>query len=159
VLAESHKQPHHSPAHEERVMIDLYQLQWADITLASLLRPLRIVPHFSHHPRLQSLFAWQERLFREHGREGAYPYETAIRAYRERSGWMRGRVRWMRSTQDSLDAPTSAPSGWSSQVARNDIHQLNRWMLPLGLPAYLTLRWFSGVGRVRYTPAPFGRGI
>lgn len=127
----------------------------ADITLASLLRPLRIVPHFSHHPRLQSMFAWQERLFREHGRDAAYPYEEAIRARRERSGWMRGHVRWMRPTLEGLDVHTQAAP---LQVARNDIHPLSRWMLPLGLPAYLKLRWFNGIGRMRYTPAAFIAG-
>lgn len=129
----------------------------ADITLASLLRPLRIVPHFSHHPRLQSLFAWQERLFREHGRDRAYPYEAAIRARRERSGRMRGRVRWMPSPQNGcLDVQTpGTPSSAPLQVARNDIHELSRWMLPLGLPAYLKLRWFNGVGHMRYTSAAF----
>jgi glutathione S-transferase len=128
----------------------------ADITLASLLRPLRIVPHFSHHPRLQSLFGWQERLFREHDRDAAYPYEDAIRARRERSGRMRGRVRWMHPAAGHPDvqAGTAEPL----QAARNDIHQLNRWMLPLGLPAYLKLRWFNGVGRMRYTPPAFLAG-
>ena len=129
----------------------------ADITLASLLRPLRIVPYFSHHPRLQTLFAWQARLFREHGRDAAYPYEEAIRARRERSGHMRGRVRWMRPALEHPDghAETAEPL----QAAHNDIHQLNRWMLPLGLPAYLKLRWFNGIGRMRYTPAAFLAGI
>jgi hypothetical protein len=57
-----------------------------DITLASLLRPLRIVPHFADHPQLHSLFAWQQRLFREHGRDVAFPYEELIREQRQRSG-------------------------------------------------------------------------
>jgi glutathione S-transferase len=131
----------------------------ADITLASLLRPLRIVPHFSHHPRLQSLFAWQERLFREHGRDRTYPYEDAIRARRERTGRMCGRVRWMRSAHDGMDVQTSAEANAETlQVARNDIHELSRWMLPFGLPAYLKLRWFNGIGRMRYTPAAFLAG-
>lgn len=128
----------------------------ADITLASLLRPLRIVPHFSHHPQLQSLFAWQERLFGEHGRDRAYPYEAAIRAQRERSGWMHARVRWMPSSPADSDVKTqSTATAAPLQVARNDIHAVSRWMLPLGLPAYLKLRWFSGIARMRYTPAPF----
>jgi glutathione S-transferase len=122
----------------------------ADITLASLLRPLRVVPHFSHHPRLQQLFAWQGRLFQEHGRDDAYPYEDAIRVQRERSGRMRGRVRWMRPGPDRMDVQTGNDE--PLQEARNDIHELSRWRLPLGLPAYLRLRWFSGIGRVRYTP-------
>jgi glutathione S-transferase len=132
----------------------------ADITLAALLRPLRIVPHFSHHPRLQSLFAWQEHLFREHGRDLAYPYEDAIRARRERTGRMCGQVRWMRSARDDMDVQTAAEAkAEPMQVASNDIHELNRWMLPLGLPAYLKLRWFNGIGSMRYTPAAFLAGV
>jgi glutathione S-transferase len=131
----------------------------ADITLASLLRPLRIVPHFSHHPLLQSLFSWQERLFREHGRDRAYPYEDAIRTRRERTGHMRGHVRWMHSARGDVDVQTAAEAKAEFlQVARNDIHELNRWMLPLGLPAYLKLRWCNGIGRMRYTPAAFLAG-
>jgi Glutathione S-transferase len=124
----------------------------ADITLASLLRPLRIVPHFAQHPRLQSLFAWQTRLFRMHDRDVAFPYEALIRTQRERRGSMRGRVRWMRPGTEPGLMPGESPV---LQVAQNDIHSVNRWMLPLGLPAYLKLRWFSGVGRVPYVPAGF----
>jgi glutathione S-transferase len=124
----------------------------ADLTLASLLRPLRIVPHFTHHPQLRSLFAWQERLFREHDRDVAFPYETLIRAQRQRRGMMRSRVSWM--LPDRLmagEAGARAPL----QAAQNDIHSVSRWTLVLGLPAYLKLRWFAGVGRERYVPATF----
>ena len=123
----------------------------ADITLASLLRPLRIVPHFADHPQLQSLFAWQQRLFLEHGRDMAFPYETLIQAKRRRRGSMRAQVSWMRPV------PALGASGESSllQVAHNDIHSVNRWMLALGLPAYLKLRWFNGVGKMPYVPARF----
>jgi glutathione S-transferase len=124
----------------------------ADITLASLLRPLRIVPHFAQHPRLQSLFAWQTRLFGMHDRDVAFPYEALIRTQRERRGSMRGRVRWMHPGTEPGPMPGESPA---LQVAQNDIHPVNRWMLPLGLPAYLKLRWFSGVGRVPYVPAGF----
>lgn len=127
----------------------------ADITLASLLRPLRIVPHFAQHPRLQSLFAWQTQLFRIHDRDAAFPYEALIRTQRERLGSMRGRVRWMRP--GTVLAPVAGESP-ALQVAQNDIHSVNRWMLPLGLPAYLKLRWFSGVGREPYVPAAFLAG-
>jgi len=124
----------------------------ADITLASLLRPLRIVPHFAGHPQLQSLFAWQEHLFRKHGRDMAFPYEDLIQAQRQRRGSVRGRVSWMRATEQvAIDANTQAPL----QVAHNDIHPVNRWTLVLGLPAYFKLRWFAGVGRQRYVPATF----
>ena len=125
----------------------------ADLTLASLLRPLRIVPYFSHHPHLQSMFAWQERLFRAHGRDVEVPYEETIRMQRERRGRMRGRVSWM-----SPVAAVAAEAGvhLSFKIAHNDIHSVNRWMLIAGLPAYLKLRWFSGVGRMRYVPISFG---
>ncbi|MEO8999669.1 MAG: glutathione S-transferase family protein [Rhodanobacter sp.] len=124
----------------------------ADITLASLLRPLRIVPHFVHHPRMQSLFAWQERLFREHVREVAFPYESLIQAQREHRRSMRGRVSWM-----GVEADVAAEAGGSPalHVARNDIHSVSRWMLLPGLPAYLKLRWFSGVRRVPYASVAF----
>ncbi|WP_266170565.1 glutathione S-transferase family protein [Dyella subtropica] len=127
------------------------QFTAADLTLASLLRPLRIVPHFSHHPKLQSLFVWQERLFREHGRDATFPYEDAIRAQRQRRGAMRGLVRWMRADgREGFDLPHDA-----LQVARNDIHPVNRWSLVLGLPAYLKLRWFSGISWMPYVPAAY----
>lgn len=121
----------------------------ADITLACLLRPLRIVPHFFDHPQLQSLFAWQQRLFLEHRRELAFPYESLIRQQRERRGSMRGRVSWMRARVE-LRAAALEPS--VLHVAGNDIHSVSRWMLLPGLPAYLKLRWFSGVRRVPYVP-------
>ncbi|GAA0716934.1 glutathione S-transferase family protein [Dokdonella soli] len=122
----------------------------ADLTLASLLRPLRVVPHFRDHPRLQSLFAWQAQLFDAHGREATFAYEDIIRVQRERCGTMRGRVGWL--TPDALEA--AAPTASETlQVARNDQHHVDSWSLPLGLPGYLKLRWFSGVGRVRYAPA------
>lgn len=124
----------------------------ADLTLASLLRPLRIVPYFTHHPQLQSLFAWQERLFRAHGRDVAFPYEALIRARRQRRGTMRGRVSWM--LPGRLMAG-HASAGIPLQVAQNDIHSVSRWTLVLGLPAYLKLRWCAGVGTEPYVPATF----
>ncbi len=122
----------------------------ADITLASLLRPLRIVPHFSHHPKLQSLFAWQTQLFAEHGRDPAYPYETMIKAAREKRGVMRSKVRWLRDATLADDAMAGTLS-----EAQNDIHPVSSWILPLALPGYTRLRWFGGVGKVRYQPAAF----
>lgn len=124
----------------------------ADLTLASLLRPLRIVPHFAHHPQLLSLFAWQERLLRAHERDVAFPYEILMQAKRRRRGSMRGRVRWMRPGAKAGPAPGDP---YALRVARNDIHAISRWMLLPGLPAYLKLRWFSGVARMRYVPATF----
>ncbi|WP_266157194.1 glutathione S-transferase family protein [Dyella silvatica] len=128
------------------------QFSAADLTLASLLRPLRIVPHFSHHPQLQALFGWQERLFREHDRDVAFPYEEAIRVQRERRGVMRGWVSWMQQQLTSTDEATGEVP---LQAAKNDLHPVSRWTLILGLPAYLTLRWFNGIARMPYTPAAF----
>lgn len=119
----------------------------ADLTLASLLRPLRIVPHFRDHSRLRSLFAWQERLFREHGRESAFAYEDLIRVQRERSGTLCSHVSWLARPAPE---PAEAPVISAEQVARNDQHPVDRWSLPRGLPGYLKLRWFSGVRRDRY---------
>jgi glutathione S-transferase len=117
----------------------------ADITLASLLRPLRIVPYFERHPDLQSLFEWQRDLFRAHGREITFAYEDLIRAQRERSGTMPARVRWMDGHVPPQDSRVEPPL---LQVAGNDIHPVSQWTLLLALPAYLKLRWFSGVERV-----------
>jgi glutathione S-transferase len=126
----------------------------ADLTLASLLRPLRIVPHFSHHPRLQALFVWQEQLFRAHGRDVTFPYEDAIREARQRRGTMRGLVSWMKTRADAgLDAAEAM-----LQVAKNDQQPVSRWTLVTGLPAYLKLRWFNGVGRMPYVPPVYSAG-
>lgn len=123
------------------------QFTAADITLASLLRPLRIVPYFHQHPRLQSLFAWQERLFRTQQRDLEFPYESLIKAQRERRGVMRGRVRWLPAVMSDVAAdPISAPR----QLASNDIHPVNAWSLLLSLPSYLKLRWFGGVAKMSY---------
>jgi glutathione S-transferase len=118
----------------------------ADLTLACLLRPLRIVPHFRAHAQLRSLFAWQGKLFREHRREPAYAYETMIEAQRRRSGWMRSRVGWMQPATSADIADLGA-----LQVARNDIHPVGKWTVLGGIPDYLKLRWFNGVARTRYT--------
>lgn len=126
------------------------QFSAADITLASLLRPLRIVPHFACHPRLQALFAWQTRLFQEHGREVAFPYESLIQSQRERCRSMRGRVRWLRPREDAERPMGKHPA---RVVAQNDINPLSAWMLPLHLPAYFKLRWLSGVDKVSHPPA------
>jgi glutathione S-transferase len=123
----------------------------ADITLASLLRPLRIVPYFALHPDLQSLFAWQQRLFLAHGREAAFPYEELIHASRQRSGTMRARVSWMETAAAS--APAACDDLPTLQVADNDIQPVSQWTVLLALPAYLKLRWFGGVARAPYASA------
>lgn len=59
------------------------QFTAADITVASLLRPLRIVPYFRNHADLQYLFKWQDELFALHHRPLEYPYEMAINQARK----------------------------------------------------------------------------
>ncbi len=128
------------------------QFTAADLTLASLLRPLRVVPHFSHHPSLQTLFVWQEQVFRTQGRDVTFPYEDAIRAQRQRSGTMRWRVSWMQAADDRQAAPVE---GEALQLARIDQHPVSSWTVLLGLPAYLKLRWFSGIKKMSYVPAAY----
>lgn len=127
----------------------------ADLTLASLLRPLRVVPHFRLHPELHSLFAWQHHLFHSHGRDVSFPYEDAIQARRQRTGTMRGKVKWLLG-QNSRSARDVLPSATLTE-AKNDQHKVNRWTILVGWPAYLKLRWFSGIGNVPYTPTQSGR--
>lgn len=122
-----------------------------DITLASLLRPLRIVPHFSHHPKLQGIFAWQKRLFREHGRDSSLLYETLIDEHRQRRGRMLGCVSWLDgSADDGGLAPMEALT-----AAANDIHPVSRFSLFGAWPGYLKLRVFSGIREMPYAPAPY----
>lgn len=127
------------------------RLSAADITLASLLRPLRIVPYFSHHPGLQGLFAWQSRLFREHGREPALLYESLIAAQRQRGGSMRARVSWMKPALPVEAMVTDQPL----TAAINDQQPVNSLSLLKALPGYVKLRWLSGVGKLPYAPAPW----
>jgi glutathione S-transferase len=96
------------------------------------------------------LFAWQQRLFDAQGRDASFPYEDAIRAQRERSGTMHGRVRWLRPDPVGRDGVGDEVP---RQAASNDIHPVSRWTVLLGLPAYLKLRWFSGVAKMPYVPA------
>ncbi len=126
------------------------QLSAVDVTLASLLRPLRIVPHFSHHPRLQPLFAWQTRLFREHGRDPALLYETLIDERRRQRGVMRGRVSWL-DANDTRNGPIATEP---LTVAVNDIHPVSSVSLFGAWPGYMKLRRFSGIRKMPYTPAP-----
>jgi len=125
-----------------------------DLTLASLLRPLRLVPHFSHHPRLKALFAWQVRLFREHGRDPELLYETLVNEQRQRRGSMRGQVGWMAAHTETTVEETPP----SLAMALNDIHPVDGMRLFGALPGYLKLRWFSGIHTTSYVPAPYLAG-
>ena len=123
------------------------QFTAADLTLAALLRPLRIVPYFRTHSRLQSLFIWQEDLFRQHNREALFLYESVIAAVRRRRGYTIGDVPWLRSRVPALEEQQiPAPA---MQAAFNDQQPLSarRWLFAPG--PYVQLRWFSGIGKLK----------
>jgi glutathione S-transferase len=121
----------------------------ADLTLASLLRPLRVVPWFRGHPALQGLFAWQERLFADHGRPREAVYETAIREQRQRRGWCRGAVRWPSTDSTQIEAPLDPPSLKCALNDQQPIFGAGAWLAPL---RYFGLRYDLLVGRESWQP-------
>ncbi|HEX6928034.1 MAG TPA: glutathione S-transferase family protein, partial [Gammaproteobacteria bacterium] len=90
----------------------------ADIALASLLRPLRIVPVFREAVEFSPLFAWQEEMFLGHGRECEMLYERRIRERRERLGWSMGGIDWLRTGNPDGVAEVAG----EAEKARNDQH-------------------------------------
>ncbi len=52
------------------------RLTLADITAASLMDPLELVPEFVRDPRYAALFDWKRRLARSHGRRQRAPWEA-----------------------------------------------------------------------------------
>lgn len=125
----------------------------ADITLAALFRPLRIVPHFSHHPAFRSLFEWHARLLQSHGREPALLYETLIDEQRRRCGFTRGRVTLLKA--DTKPDPSSLGL---RDVAANDLRPVSCLSLWRAWPGYMKLRYASGIGKLPYTPVPYLAG-
>jgi glutathione S-transferase len=121
----------------------------ADLTLASLLRPVRLVPFFRDHPALEALFEWQTRLFLEHGREPTSGYERSMENQRQRVGLARAVVPWL--GRSLAPAGTDEANIPTLQVARNDQHPVSRWMLVIAPFTYLLLRYRSGIGTVEYT--------
>ena len=86
------------------------QFSAADITLATLLRPLRIVPFFKDNTKLSALFQWQKNLFREHKREDKLLYETLMDEHRILNAPVRRK----------LQAIT--PKGFLAKAAKNQHH-------------------------------------
>lgn len=117
----------------------------ADITLAALLRPLRIVPGFRQHRALQPLFQWQEALFEEHGRT-AYVYEIALTARRNERGWMKGRPVSLREIAN--DNGTDDAEGSAFAVAANDQHPVSKRLLALAPLDYFRLRHLNGMSKM-----------
>jgi glutathione S-transferase len=61
----------------------------ADLTLATCLRPLHIIPFFRENPKLAPLFEWQRQMLQAHHREPELLYETLIKKNREKQPPMR----------------------------------------------------------------------
>jgi glutathione S-transferase len=70
----------------------------ADLALAAQLRPLTIVPFFSEHPRLQTLFERHRRVVGRWASGGEPSYQRAVAAARERRAPMRRRLRPVTAT-------------------------------------------------------------
>jgi len=117
----------------------------ADLTLASLMRPVMLVPFFRDHPRLQWLFGWRQQLLQEHRREAQAGYEKAMDEVRRRRGWMLGRVRWL--SWSDRNPPAEIPN---VALARNDQQSIGRWPLVRGPIWYWQLRATCGLGRTAY---------
>jgi glutathione S-transferase len=99
----------------------------ADITLATLLRPLRIVPFFKDNQRLAPLFQWQKNLFREHKRADKLLYEKLIEEHRMSNVPVRRRLQ-----------PNAKPTGFlakaakqQNQTAYNDQEPVWSWRILL----------------------------
>jgi glutathione S-transferase len=120
----------------------------ADLTLASLLRPVLLVPFFRRHPRLQQLFEWRMTLLREHRRDVPVTYETALHEIRQRRGWELGSVRWL--ARHSFERQPGAAEIPDLTVAHNDQQSVGRWPLLSGPFSYLFLQATSGLGRTAY---------
>jgi glutathione S-transferase len=120
----------------------------ADLTLASLLRPLSVVPFFREHPGLRGLFDWREALLEAHGRQTQLIYETSLQEVRKRRGWAYGAASWIKATTRSdavtgTDIPTLA-------AARNDQHSVGRWPVLTGPFWFARLKLTSGLKRTPY---------
>ena len=120
----------------------------ADLTLASLLRPVTVVPFFSDHPRLQSLFAWRRALLEEHHRDIEVGYEKALHEIRTQRGWSLGAVSWLPSSQRSDESDlTDIPA---LQATTNDQQPVGRSTALLGPLRFLRLKLTSGLRRMPY---------
>jgi len=120
----------------------------ADLTLASLLRPVTVVPFFRDHPQLQSLFAWRRRLLEEHDRDVEVGYEKALHETRTQRGWSLGTVSWLpvarrRAESELADVP-------ALQGTTNDQQPVGRSTALLAPLRFLRLKLTSGLRRLPY---------
>jgi glutathione S-transferase len=98
----------------------------ADITLATHLRPLTIVPFFAEHPSLQSLFARHRAVIAQHGKEAQSAYQIAIAQARLSRAPMRRKLRELVAqlpfqTNDQL-AGNDQKTVWDSKMALMPFH-------------------------------------
>lgn len=120
----------------------------ADLTLAALSRPVLLLPFFRDHPRLGRLWDWRARQLREHHRDQALTYETAMEDIRRRRQWALGSVRWL--VREGRQDPPIATEVPSLPAARNDQQSVGPLPALLGALWYLRLTLTSGMGRSAY---------
>ncbi len=104
----------------------------ADMTLASHLRPLTIVPFFAEHPELQNLFARHRAVIAQYGKEPQSAYQIAIAKARLSRAPMRRKLR---------DLAAKLPFQTHQQLAGND--QKNVWdskIMLMPFHYFITLR-------------------
>jgi glutathione S-transferase len=101
------------------------QFSAADITLATHLRPLTIVPFFAEHPGLQNLFTWHRDIVAKYGSEKESAYQIAITKARQSRPPMRRRLR------DIAHIATQLPFQTNAQLAGNDQKNVWDWKLAL----------------------------
>jgi len=111
----------------------------ADITVASLLRPLRVVPYFVDNPAYRPLFAWQESLFDRY-RRPAYAYERAVAL---RAAGRQRRAPPSLPDVAAFEARDADFSTWAGKKPVNDQQPVQLARLPLLLGPYLRMRHFS----------------
>jgi glutathione S-transferase len=126
------------------------QFTAADLTLAALLRPTRVVPYFYTHPHLQRLFEWREMQVKEHRREALLGYELALQEVRRRRGWALGEVSWLPAGSRGAHQPIPAEIP-HLPAARNDQRSVGRWPLITGLLTYRKLARTCGLERTVYS--------
>lgn len=95
------------------------ELTAADLTLAALIRPLKIVPFFRDDVQLDCLFRHHERVIQQLGGRQQFSYELAIAQARQRTAPVRRRLR---AGAGELPIP---PQTWQT-IAANDQQQLLR---------------------------------
>lgn len=102
----------------------------ADLTLAALLRPLRLSDFFRNHPGLASLFQHQDRIFARFSRP-AYLYELNRGAARPVN---------VRPAMKASEMPIEDGFSFDAHEAENDQHPVYHWKFLLSPLHYLQLR-------------------